>query len=140
METAIVINRPEVYQYQIPTLSRYGVVIEINKIQRAFEAVCLAFNVKQELLKTDHSRKRDYCMCRQAIWKMVKEDDRYINLKSLGAFFGKFDHSTVISGIKAITNAMLTDEALVKKYKIAFDIYQKSETEKLDENYYDYAV
>lgn len=138
MET-VIINRPEKYTYSVPAVTPDQVMIGVPKIQRAFESVCSAFSISKEVLKNDNSRKRNLCMCRQAVWKIVKEDDPHVTLKSLGEFFGRFDHTTVIYGIQSLTNAMLTDEALVKKYKVAFELYSCSPTEYKDENYYDYA-
>lgn len=136
MSSTIIVNTPEKYTYSVPTLSPGQVFIGIPKIKRAFDAVCASFGISPDRLKTDHSRKRDVCMCRHAVWKIVRDDDPHISLKTLGEYFGKFDHTTVIHGIGSISNAMLTDEVLVKKYTTAVGIFSCSEEYKEDINYY----
>lgn len=107
--------------------------IGVPKIQRAFDAVCTSFGVDKNLLKKDKSRKRQPCMCRHAVWKMIREDDPHITLNTLSDFFGGFDHSTVVHGINSVTNAMLTDDVLVKKYNKALALYLSNPTEYKEE-------
>jgi chromosomal replication initiation ATPase DnaA len=138
METAIVINKPVSYYYVVSTLALDPLRIEIPKIKRAFDAVSIAFEISRERLKTDNSRRRDIVMCRQSVWKIVRDADTHISLKSLGAVFGKFDHTTVIHGIDSIERAMLTDELLVEKFTKAKELFIATQDQVENREYYDY--
>lgn len=106
----------EIYTYSISALG-------LSNIQRACIAVCAAFKIDREALNKDRSRKRSLCIGRQIVWKIIRDNDKDITLKSLGEYFGGFDHTSVLHGITSINNAMLTDESLVTRYEVAVDLY-----------------
>lgn len=98
-----------------------------NKLKRALQAVCTAFSLNPEILRTDKSRRREIVIGRQSVWKIVKEDYPFIKLRELAKFFGNFDHTTVIHGIGAITDSMLTDPGLKERFFFALKLYNESE-------------
>lgn len=75
-------------------------VAQINyKPEIIIDAVCEFYKVNLPMLQNG-SRVRKYVKARHVAWYIIRELIRGITLKDMGRYFGYFDHSSVLHGLR----------------------------------------
>lgn len=108
-----------------PIVSRWvmpGLIRDASTINPEYiiEGVCRYFGLSVNYV-ISCGRKRDAVLARQIIYYLSRKNTA-ATLKSVGTIVGGKDHTTVVHGIKTITNIMSVDASL---RKLVFDIESK---------------
>lgn len=100
--------------YAWPGIACYNHVeimqVEIMPID-VIEAVCDVLRMPAIALK-ERTRRRRIAQARWICWLLVKRFCRDVSLKEMGQMFGRYDHTTVMHGLRVIVDDMAQDEIL----------------------------
>lgn len=78
------------------------------------DAVCQYYNIAMsELL--ERKRNCEVVLARQMGMTLSKHYFEHISLKTIGIFYGDFDHTTVIHSIRTISNRCDTEDKILKQ-------------------------
>lgn len=88
----------------------------IPSMEHIRDIVCQELQVKPELVHTK-TRKRYVVKARQTTMYFIKNLTKH-SLKTIGAFFGGFDHTTVIHSYDTVTDLLETDSEYVKEVEM----------------------
>lgn len=104
-------------------------IIGSPELKDIIRRVCAITKVPEEKLK-ERTRKPDVVFARQMIWRLVKEYKLPISSVSLGQMFGGKDHSTILFGIKTMTDRIevedetrMTYEQIKKSLRVLSNIH-----------------
>lgn len=104
-------------------------IIGAPELKDIISKVCAITKVPEEKLK-EKCRKPDVVFARQMIWRLVKEYKLPISSVSLGQMFGGKNHSTILFGIKTMTDRIevedetrMTYEQIKKSLRVLSNIH-----------------
>ncbi len=107
---AVNINAGDVAVYAIPGLDE-------SKPQHVVErVVCRVFNIEPKLLHLK-TRKREIVEARQVAMHFIAKYSR-LTYSCIGAYFGNYDHSTIVHAIKMVKNLSFSDRMYARNVRI----------------------
>jgi chromosomal replication initiator protein len=83
-------------------------------IREIFQAVCQYYTLDFYEL-TEKTRKRNIVFARQMGMVICREYSPQLSLNNIGDYLGGFDHTTVIHGVRAISNILATEPEMMKQ-------------------------